>query len=487
MNENNAREGINCVLGALFLGIVFDRLFFDKAFGISFFIYMGLCIIFFLWTNKGKIKVERNLGWFLLIPIGLLSINYSVYTNGILWALNVLVVSLLMIVSSIIIINPNVKWDRLSFIFIIFKQAIVNVLVSIGEPFKVMAKLIQWKDKSEAGRGKRQVLVGLLISIPLLAVILALLNSADMVFSYYISNITFVFHDIDTDLIIPHGIAIIFPALYLLGFAWSYKSNKRREDKNIEIKTLQWEPITIMTVIVILNILYLFFTVVQFSYLYGGGTMTLPAGFTYAEYARRGFFELAAVTFLNFIIVISCVKFMKKENKKLTIASNVLFSILIFFTLNMLYSANLKLSLYEGTYGYTYLRVFVHLFMLLLFILCLIALAGIWYRKVSIIKSIILISIAMYTIVNYLNVDGFIARKNVELYFQTGKIDAKYLCTLSYEAVPYMLELKDVQDNQVRDIVNKNLENKKEALAREKYWSEFNFSKDKARKLLGIK
>jgi hypothetical protein len=392
-----------------------------------------------------------------------------------------------MIVSSIIIISPNVRWDRLSFIFIICKQAIVNVLVSIGEPFQAIAKLIHLKEKSEVNRGRRQVLIGLLISLPLLAVILGLLNSADMVFSYYIRNITVVFQNINTDLIIAHGILILFPALYLLGFVWSYKSSKRKEDLNVEIKTLQWEPLTIITVIVILNILYLFFTIVQFSYLYGGGNMTLPAGYTYAEYARRGFFELAAVTFINFIIVISCLKFMKKESKNLVITSNILFSILILFTLNMLYSANLKLSLYEGSYGYTYLRVFVHIFMLLLFILCLIALIGIWYSRVSIIKSIILVSIAAYTIVNYLNVDGFIARKNVELYFQTGKIDAKYLCTLSYEAVPYMLQLKDVQDNQVRDIVNKNLESRKEVLAREKHWSEFNFSKDKARKLLGIK
>ena len=163
---------------------------------------------------------------------------------------------------------------------------------------------------------------------------------------------------------------------------------------------------------------------IQFSYLYGGDNIALPANFTYAEYARKGFFELAAVTFINFIIVLSCLKYIKKDNKRLLKIANLLLTVLVAFTLNMLFSANFKLTLYEAAFGYTFLRVSVHLFMLLLFILCLVVAAGIWYRKIPIVKSIIVITIIMYTIINYLNIDGFIARKNIERYNETGKLDA---------------------------------------------------------------
>lgn len=212
--------------------------------------------------------------------------------------------------------------------------------------------------------------------------------------------------------------------------------------------------------------------------------MTLPAGFTYAEYARRGFFELAAVTFINFVIVLFCIKYMKRENKKLITVSNILFTILILFTLNMLYSANFKLSLYESSYGYTYLRVFVHLFMLLLFILCLIALIGIWYRKVSIVKCILVATVIMYTIINYINIDAFIAKKNIERYHDTGKIDISYLTSLSYEAVPYLIELRKVNDTEIREAINEELKNRRIELNKLKHWSEFNFSRNKADKLL---
>jgi hypothetical protein len=235
---------------------------------------------------------------------------------------------------------------------------------------------------------------------------------------------------------------------------------------------------------VVLNIIYLLFTVIQFSYLYGGGNMTLPANFTYAEYARRGFFELAAVTFINFVIVLSCTKFIKREDKRHLNIANILFAILILFTLNMLYSANLKLSLYEGSYGFTYLRVFVHIFMILLFILSLIVLAGIWYRKIPVMKAIIITTIVMYTIVNYVNIDAFIARKNIERFYSTGKLDVHYLNSLSYEAVPYIMEIKNVEDvidiREIRDGINKKRNN----LDRLESWQEFNFSKNKVRNLL---
>jgi hypothetical protein len=47
-----------------------------------------------------------------------------------------------------------------------------------------------------------------------------------------------------------------------------------------------------------------------------------------------------------------------------------------------------------------------------------------------------------------------------------------------------MLELRNVDDNNIREVVEKNLQNRKETLARQNSWSEFNFSKNKAVKLL---
>jgi hypothetical protein len=53
-----------------------------------------------------------------------------------------------------------------------------------------------------------------------------------------------------------------------------------------------------------------------------------------------------------------------------------------------------------------------------------------------------------------------------------------------------MLELRDVKDNFIRDTINNNLRHRADSLNREKHWSEFNFSKNRIKKLLaseGIK
>lgn len=59
-------------------------------------------------------------------------------------------------------------------------------------------------------------------------------------------------------------------------------------------------------------ILYVLFFVSQFPYFLGGFTGELAEGFTYAEYARKGFFELCAVCCINFA-VIGIMSFMAKQ------------------------------------------------------------------------------------------------------------------------------------------------------------------------------
>jgi hypothetical protein len=496
VKETNTKEGLYCILISLFLGVVFDRIFFNSPFGISYFVFIGLCIAFFLWSIKGELRLQKSMGWMLLLPIALLSLSYAVFTDDVFYGLNLIIVPSLMIASSILIHNPKQKWDKVDFALEMLKNGIGNVLGNLGKPFGIIRASIKRSGGSELKESRKQVLLGLLISLPLLVVVIMLLSSADMVFNYYLSNITEVFNDIRLEKFIGHSVIILMVTLYIFGYIWGFKKVDEsysikngmgaEQDLTIDMPSSAqtWEPITLITVLAVLNIVYLLFSVVQFSYLYGGGAMSLPASFTYAEYARRGFFELSAVTFINFIIVLSCIKFVKRDNRKLIVMLNIFFTVLIIFTLNMLFSANFKLTLYENTYGFTYLRVAVHLFMLLLFILCLIVAAGIWINKVPIVKSLLVASIAMYTIVNYLNIDGFIARKNIERYHATGKIDAYYLASLSHEAVPYILELRDDKDNFIRDIVNKNLKHRVDTLDSQKHLSQFNLSRNRARRLL---
>jgi ABC-type multidrug transport system fused ATPase/permease subunit len=234
------------------------------------------------------------------------------------------------------------------------------------------------------------------------------------------------------------------------------------------------DPTVLLTILSLLNIVYIIFAVIQFAYLFGGNTFILPSSFTYAEYARRGFFELIVVTVINFAILFFSITFVKKESRK---ASTI-------FTFILLISAFYRMVLYEMAYGYTYLRIFVQAFMILLFVLFIINLVYVWYSKMPIISAYILCSLILFVILNFANVDVIIARNNINRYYSTGEIDVNYLEGLSCDAVAETARLLDCKDEEIVTQVKDYFEREKEILAEQSDWQSYNLSKIKAQKIL---
>ena len=57
------------------------------------------------------------------------------------------------------------------------------------------------------------------------------------------------------------------------------------------------------------------FAVVQFQYFFGGQTNIGVQGYTYAEYARRGFGELVTVAFFSLLLFLSLSAVVKRQNQ----------------------------------------------------------------------------------------------------------------------------------------------------------------------------
>ncbi|MGH4138891.1 DUF4153 domain-containing protein [Clostridium sp.] len=467
---------------AIMLAIIYERFFIGKQGGISIPIFYLMFMGFFLWSARGMVAFKKSIGFVIIIPTLLIALNYSIHSNEILNFFNGIMILILTGVSTVLIRYENIKWDNLNFVKKVFSRGVKSIGENSYKPFMFIKGNIMRENKKEISSTKKNILKGLVISIPLLVVILVLLTSADMVFKNYITNFSFGLGEISLGKITGHLLVIIIVFIILFSYIWSFKyafyegiSNK---------KDIQWEPVTILTIIFMINIVYLLFSIVQFSYLYGGGSNFLPQKFTYSEYARKGFFELVAVTLINFTILLSSMKFLKRDNKKINSISNVFLTLLVAFTFNMLFSAHYKMSLYEQTYGFTYLRIFVHLFMFMLFMLFIAALIGIWNRKMPLNKILIVILLSMYILVNYINVDKIIAKNNIDIYYQTQKIDVQYFKCLSYDAIPEILKLKDDPNKNVAKEVNDYLYDVKNDLWSEHFWYEFNYSKYRARKVL---
>jgi hypothetical protein len=251
------------------------------------------------------------------------------------------------------------------------------------------------------------------------------------------------------------------------------------------------DPIVLLTILILINAIYTIFSFIQFTYLFGGSSFIAPSSFTYAEYARRGFAELIIVTIINFGILIFGITFVKKDSKRIFTAIRAFLTLLVISTFILLISAFYRMTVYEQAYGFTYLRIFVQAFMIMLFFLFVINIIYIWYQKLPIIKSYFIISLAIYIILNFANVDIIIAKNNTNRYFESGQIDVVYLKGLSYDAVPEMEKLfttvnssPDLKEKQMAKELSEYFKERKSDLENQKSWQSFNISKYKAQQII---
>ena len=312
-SNTKAKEKILAISIAIVLGFIYNMFFHSSSYGISYPIFTIIVILVFLCYFRKKIKKTKSIGFLILALAFILSLNFAIHSNIILNSLNIIAVPLLLTASFILIRYDDIEWSSMKFVFSVFERIIPLSFENLFKPILFVKSSSKKRERGKLNPQTKSILIGLLVSIPLLIVILPLLSSADSVFGYYTSNFYTVFTKINLGNTLWNVIRIVIISLYMFGFFWSFRYSNNRDTKPLKLNgTL--EPVTVLTVFIIINLVYLLFTVVQFSYLYGGNT-ALPNGFTYAEYARRGFFELILVTIINFTLLITATLFTKKESQ----------------------------------------------------------------------------------------------------------------------------------------------------------------------------
>ena len=380
------------------------------------------------------------------------------------------------------------KWSSIRFITRFLGRVFRQIFENAPKVFLEVISLAKIVDKIAPERYKifRNVFIGLIISTPLLIIVIALLAAADTVFQNLIANILKPLESIGSIPFAQRLGAIGIITMLLFGYlAVVLKVKVEKASESVRRDIGSWDAIIVATVLVMVNAVYILFCVIQFTYLFGGeaNIRSIP-DYTYAEYARRGFFELIIVTVINLSILLIGLYFTKNDGK-LDRVVRVLRCLLVLCTAIMLYSAHLRLKLYEEAYGYTYARIFAHTFIGFLFILFMLTLYKLWRKELSLVKAFAVAALFTYTVLNYVNVDAIIARNNVDRYFKTDKIDLAYLQELSYDAIPELTRLRVAGDG---DMAAKQmavfLHDKETELRSESPWQSYNLSKLRAKRAL---
>ncbi|WHH60869.1 DUF4173 domain-containing protein [Petroclostridium sp. X23] len=481
------------ILYSLILGALYSFLFYELQPGISVIIWVIGLLMFMIYFIKQTVGLKKDMAWLFSIPIFLLSLRYFLSTNTVLDFFNSFVLVFLCVSMSLFLTGKyNYTWTNIRFIEKLFIACLLPVQFCL-KPFEWVYKHVIGKRKVKINPNIKKVLLGLLISMPLLLIILTLLASADMVFNKSLSFFPQWMEWIFDSMTIGRIIGITILTLVIANYSYCYAYNLLERENNGE-NTQQViqvtkdkkiiDPVIIMTVLTSINVVYLVFSVIQFAYLFGGGANTLPGGFTYAEYARRGFFELLLVTMINFSIILLSMFFTEKESIRSARIIKSLLTIMGAVTYVMIYSSFYRMGLYEQNYGYTRLRIFVYFFLLLETVLLLATLIYIFASRFSLLRIYILTSLIFYIALNYINVDVLIAKRNVDRYFTEQKVDIEYLTRLSMDAVPQVSRLLDASDGEIVQRVSDYLNTVRESLDKPRQWQEFNGVEYRVKKLL---
>jgi hypothetical protein len=334
---------------------------------------------------------------------------------------------------------------------------------------------MRWSEvqRTTRSRSAGPVAKGVALALPLLVLFGALFAAADAVFQNLLQGAL-------PDISNPARHLVI-----VLAFAWASAGLLRGllapEQQPLpfdgEREPVEWTLGRVEAAVVVgaLDLLFLAFVLVQLRYLFGGRAHVMEqTGLTYAEYARRGFFELVIVAALVLPLVLVLDWSLRRERPRRLVLFRVLAGLLLVLLAVVMASALQRMRLYQREFGLTELRVYTTGFMLWLGLvaswLCATVLRG---RRRGFAVGALVSGFAAILAVNALNPDALIARTNLD----RPRVDANYLAGLSDDAVPTLVERLPSLPTGLRAQIAGQLANRP---ARGGGWRTWNLSRSRA-------
>ena len=439
------------LLTSLFLGIAFDVLFWKKAPGISFAIFITLCLAagYLLLRSKKLQPAWKSL--LLLVPIIFFSVMTFIRREPFTTFLNY---SLAIFSTTVLVMTyQSGLWTLYR-----FSDYAANMYHLIGSMLTLPWAQITNTDSQQKISNNRSgyenhvwpIIRGLLLAIPVLLVFAALFSSADLVFEQRLNDLLTNLNLEKITEYIFRGIYILFVAYFLVGIIKHAEIRSQNakligKDKPIMAPFLGFTEASI----ILGSVLFLFstFVVIQFQYFFFTQTNITLAGFTYSEYARRGFGELVAVAVFSLILLQSLSTITKLDTERNKKIFSGLFIGLVILVIIILVSSFQRLFLYESAYGFSRLRTYSHVFMIWLGILLAAVVITQVFKHRRAFATIALLALMGFTAsLNLINVDTFIANQNIYWAVRGKELDIYYLSTLTSDAVPTLVEMYSSSD-----------------------------------------
>ncbi|MEI6288812.1 MAG: DUF4173 domain-containing protein, partial [Chloroflexota bacterium] len=437
MQKQPARLWISVV----FLGWLFDYLFFKHTPGVSFLVFITAALLIgFILLKLDNIRIStRSL---ILIPLILF---FAVMTFLRMEPLTVVlsVGFTLFLTAGLVVSFTGGQFYRYGFVdylsrgLDLFRSAMSGFFLFAMETRRNNSEPDQTARK---GRNFWPVVRGLALAIPVVTFFAAMLASADKIYSIRVNELINLFR-------MENLPEVVFRVCYSLVLAYFFggiilhAAKRSGDEKLFGLDKPFISPFCGFTeACMILGSVVLLFTsfvIVQFQYFFGGQNNISQAGFTYAEYARNGFGELAGVAFFALLLYLGLTSLTSRNSPQRKSIFSVLGVMLLVLVGVILVSAYQRINLYENAYGFTRLRTYTHVFMIWIAVLLAIVVSLDLIQGQRYFIFAALISILGFAVtISLLNVDAFIFQKNFSRYEEGKVFDVGYLASLSTDLVP---------------------------------------------------
>ncbi len=453
--DDKSKLARDTLVVALMLGVVGDALLRTGPWSLNLSLWIGAVLAgVLLLAARHDTEWPRDTIW-LLAPTLLFAIGVSWRDSTFLKFIDLFAVGLLLSVWSLSLDRLRIpNWSIFDYV-----RGVVNTGAAAAQgaaPLAIQKIPLASPPRSERWRHARAAALGLLIAFPMLFVFGGLLISADAVFDQMVTNAL----DFDFENLASHALLAAFFAWIVCGFLLSvFKISRPKVAESVTVERPDVGIIEIAVPLGLINLLFLAFVIVQLRYLFGDSSLVQETvGMTYAEYARRGFFELVTVAALVLPVLLAADWLLAGASRRTVGVFRGLSSLMLILLLLIVVSALKRMHLYQSVYGLTEQRLYTTAFMAWLgIVLIWLAVTVLKDRRQYFATGAALAGFSLIAALNILNPDALIARVNTARALEGNEFDARYASSLSADAIPALMDAFNNLSHEDRCILSDRL------------------------------
>lgn len=431
-------------VNAMIFAIVYTFCMYHNRASVTFPILMAAGIALLYSLCQDRKPFDNKISIFYILVIMLISISVFMTDDGKLVFMSKCVVLVLYLCLATELFLNDSGWNDIHYlknILNLMKKTITMGFYYFSDKlnFKEQQKENHIEEKSR-NENMIKIIKGIIIAVPLLLIIVPLMMSADVVFMNMVEKVfdmDKIFHVLFGELNI---VSLIFHLIIAFLLFYGFTKTLTHNDTNTTISAAKKpDAVTAITVTGIVGMIYGFFSFIQIRGILFSN-VKLPEGYTYAEYAREGFFQLFILALINMSIVLFCAA--RYEYHK--ILKTILYFLCV-FTYVMIFASAYKMILYIQVYNLTFLRIMV---LWALFVIAVVMAAVIRYiysDNFSLFQFSVIVVSSLYLVIAFAKPDFITAQYNLNL-GNKKNVDWYYLKNLSCDAMPaitgYQISLK---------------------------------------------